>query len=163
VKTFLLVQEKLTEKDWKTRKKKNTKGKNENETSPCLRASPVVLSMWPCKNISRIQVLVTYFFPTPPIKLKLGLQIDGRLLIATHLNKSNYLASQKQGSVNKYDLTVFIRLFRAPPGLWELCIFSGSQQSSSESTWFLTAVSHQRFPVQGHILSASGHALTCSG
>ncbi len=112
MKTFLSVQEKLTEKDWKTRKKKNTKGKNENKSSPCLRASPAVPSMWPCKNISCVQVLVTYFFPTPPIKLKLGLQIDGRLLIATHLDKSNYLTSQKQGSVNKYDLTVFIRLFQ---------------------------------------------------
>jgi hypothetical protein len=35
---------------------------------------------------------VIYFFPTPAIKL--GLQIDGRLLIATHLDQSNYLANQ---------------------------------------------------------------------
>ncbi len=28
----------------------------------------------------------------PPIKLKLGLQIGGRVLIATHLEQSNYLA-----------------------------------------------------------------------
>jgi len=41
------------------------------------RASPAVLSMRPCKNISHIQVLVT-FFPTPAIKLKLGLQIANR-------------------------------------------------------------------------------------
>jgi len=40
--------------------------------------------------------LVTFFFPTPPIKLKLGLQIGGRLLIATHLDKSNYLTNQQQ-------------------------------------------------------------------
>jgi hypothetical protein len=32
---------------------------------------------WPCKNNSHIQVLVTCFFPTvPPIKLKLGLQMN---------------------------------------------------------------------------------------
>jgi hypothetical protein len=55
----------------------------------------------------------SYFFPTPPIKLKLGLQIGGRLLIAKHLDQSNYLANQKQGAVNKYNLTVFIRLFQA--------------------------------------------------
>jgi hypothetical protein len=133
VKIFLLVQEKLTEKDWKTRKKKNTKEKNENETSPCLRASPVVLSMWPCKNISHIQVLVTYFFPTPPIKLKLGLQIDGSLLIATHLDKSNYLASQKQGSVNKYDLTVFIRLFQGS----ESCAFFQGLPVNPLDFWLL--------------------------
>jgi hypothetical protein len=60
-----------------------------------------------------IQVLVTNFFPTPPIKWKLGLQVGGRLLLATHLDQSNYLANQKQGAVNKYDLTVFIRLFQS--------------------------------------------------
>jgi len=70
-----------------------------------LRASPAVLSMWPCKNISHIQVLVTFFFPTPPIKLKLGLQTGGSLLIATHLDQSNYLANQKQ-TINRYGLTV---------------------------------------------------------
>jgi hypothetical protein len=31
--------------------------------------------------------LVIYLFPTSPIKLKLGLQIGGRLLIASHLGK----------------------------------------------------------------------------
>ncbi len=66
--------------------------------------------MWPHKNISHIQVLVIYFSPTWPIKLKLGLQIGGRLLIATHLDQSNSLAHQKQGAVSKYNLTVFIRL-----------------------------------------------------
>jgi hypothetical protein len=66
-----------------------------------LRASSAVLSMWLCKSISHIQVLVIYFFPTPPIKLKLGLQI------ATHMYQSNYLANQKQGALNKYNLTIF--------------------------------------------------------
>ncbi len=51
------------------------------------RASPEVLSMWPWKNVSHIPVLV----PIQPIKLKLGLQIGGRLLIATHLDQSNYV------------------------------------------------------------------------
>ncbi len=60
-----------------------------------------------------MQVLVICLFPTPHIKLKLGLQVGGRLLlIATHLDLSNYLANQKQGAVNKYDLTVFIRMFQ---------------------------------------------------
>ncbi len=54
-----------------------------------IRASPPTLSMWPCKNMSHIQVLVdTNFFPTPPIKVKLGVLVDGRLLIATHLDQS---------------------------------------------------------------------------
>ncbi len=34
-----------------------------------------------------------YLFPSPPIKLKLGLQIGERLLIATHLDQSNHLAN----------------------------------------------------------------------
>ncbi len=41
--------------------------------------------------------LVFYFSPTPPIKLKLGLHIGGRLLTANHLDQSEYLANQKQG------------------------------------------------------------------
>jgi len=32
--------------------------------------------------------LVVYFFATPPIKLKLGQQIGGELLIANHLDQS---------------------------------------------------------------------------
>jgi hypothetical protein len=39
--------------------------------------------------------LVIYCLPTPHIKLKLQLQIGGRLLIATHLDQSNYLANQQ--------------------------------------------------------------------
>ncbi len=38
--------------------------------------------------------LVIYFFRTPPMELKLGLQIGGRQLIAIHLDRSNYLANQ---------------------------------------------------------------------
>ncbi len=67
--------------------------------------------MWPCKNISHIRVLVTNCFPTPPIKLKLGQRVEESLLIATHLDQSNYLANQNQGAVNKYVLTAFIRLW----------------------------------------------------
>jgi len=37
----------------------------------------------PAKIFLGIQVLIVYGFPTQPIKLKLGLQIDGTLLIVT--------------------------------------------------------------------------------
>jgi len=67
-----------------------------------------------CRNIFDIQVLVTNFFRTPHIKLKLGLEVVGRLQIATHSDQSNYLANQKQAAVNKYDVTVFIRVFQSP-------------------------------------------------
>jgi len=36
------------------------------------RASLEVLSMPPCKNISHIKVLISYLFPTPPIKTETG-------------------------------------------------------------------------------------------
>ncbi len=60
------------------------------------RASPAVLSMWPCKIIFHIPSLVIYFSATPPIKLKLGQQI---ILIATHLDQSLWWANQKYPSV----------------------------------------------------------------
>jgi hypothetical protein len=44
-----------------------------------IRASPKVLSMQPCKKFSHPSLII-YFIPTPPIKLKLGLQIGGRLI-----------------------------------------------------------------------------------
>jgi len=56
-----------------------------------LTAFPAVVNMWPWKNISSQPSVVNCFsFPTPPIKLKLGLQIGGRLLIANHLDQSLY-------------------------------------------------------------------------
>jgi len=41
-----------------------------------------------CKNIFHLQVLVIYFFATPPIKLKSGQQIGVGVLIANHLDQS---------------------------------------------------------------------------
>jgi hypothetical protein len=59
--------------------------------------------MWPYKKISHSQVLIT-FLSISPIKLKLGLQIIvQRLLIATHLEQSNYLPNQKQRQFNIYN------------------------------------------------------------
>ncbi len=56
------------------------------------------VSMWLCKNILTSKFSYIYFFPTLPIKLKLRLQIDGRLAIATQLDQSLWLANQKQGA-----------------------------------------------------------------
>jgi hypothetical protein len=63
-----------------------------------------------CLSVSQ-SVTVANFFSTPPIQLKL--QVGGRLLISTHLDQSNHLANEKQGVVNKYVLTLFIRLFQS--------------------------------------------------
>jgi hypothetical protein len=54
-----------------------------------IRASlAVVLSMFTLQKDFHIQVLLIYFFTTPPIKLKLGLQIGWGVLIANHLDES---------------------------------------------------------------------------
>ncbi len=66
----------------------------------------------------------SYLLFSNPIKLKLGLQIGGRLQIATHLNQSNYLANQEQGVVSKYSLTVFIRLFQGSSRALKAVLFS---------------------------------------
>jgi hypothetical protein len=71
----------------------------------------------PAKMAFTSKLLVPYFFPTPPIKLKLVLQMGRRLLIATHLEQLNYLlVSQKQGAINGYNLAVSIRLFQGSFG-----------------------------------------------
>jgi hypothetical protein len=59
--------------------------------------------------------------PPLPIKLKLGLQIGGRVLIKVHPDQSNFLANQKQGSVKKY---VFIGLFKGSSRALEVVHYS---------------------------------------
>ncbi len=62
------------------------------------------------------------------------LQVGERLLIATHLNQSNYLANQKQGAVSKYDLTVFLRLFQGSSRTLKMCaIFEGPRSLAVDS------------------------------
>ncbi len=99
-------------------------------------ATPSV-SMWPCKNISDIKVLVINFFPTPPIKLKPGLQVGGRLLIPSHksTNQTIYpIRSSGEQSIN----TIWLCLLdwnvpRLVHCSEKLCMFSGYYQSSSGS------------------------------
>jgi hypothetical protein len=53
------------------------------------------------KNISQVS---TYFlfFPTTSIKvIRLQLQTGARLVRATHLDQSNYLANQTEGAANE--------------------------------------------------------------
>jgi hypothetical protein len=60
-----------------------------------LRASPAVAVCGPAKIFltSKFSYLL---FSNPTHKLDLGLQIGGRLLIATHQDQSNYPANQQQ-------------------------------------------------------------------
>ncbi len=132
----------------------------ENKTNKALSTrllekSPEVLNMEPCKNISQIQVSVIYFFPTPPIKLKLGLQIDGKLM-AIHLDQSNYLANQKQGAINKYNLTIFIILLQGSSKALEAMY---SSMVVAVDSLDMTAAPHPRFSMQGPIPSTGVHDL----
>jgi hypothetical protein len=62
-----------------------------------IRASPAIAQYVTLqKYFSHPSLVIYFFFPTSPIKLELGLQIVGRLLIATHPYPSNYLANQQQ-------------------------------------------------------------------
>jgi hypothetical protein len=48
-------------------------------------------------SFSRLTLVIYFFLATPPIQLKLGLQIGGRLVVATYQDQSNYyLANQQQ-------------------------------------------------------------------
>jgi len=109
----------------------------------------------PAKHISHIQVLVTYsLFSTPPLKLKLGLQIGGRLLTATHLDQSNYLANEKQRAASRYDLTVFIRLFQGS----SRCEFLQGHSSLQWIPWIWLPAPHPRFCISSKISSAGKHS-----
>jgi hypothetical protein len=81
------------------------------------------VSMWPCKNISHIEVLVINFFSNPTHKTETGTASRGDTTNTNpQVDQSNDLPNQKQhGAVNKYDLTVFIRLesSTACPELWK--------------------------------------------
>ncbi len=58
--------------------------------------------------------LVIYCFATPPIKLKLGLQIGGGLLITNHLDQSLWCANQKHWAVvRSYLLHSFLQMHSA--------------------------------------------------
>jgi hypothetical protein len=69
-----------------------------------IRASPKVLSMQRCKKFSHPSLII-YFFQTPPIKLKLGLQIGGRL-ITTHLDQSNHQVNPLMSQTSEVALQV---------------------------------------------------------
>ncbi len=77
---------------------------------PFVEPSPVVLSMWPCKNIFHIQVWLFTTLQAHPF-LKRGQQIGGGLLIANHLDESLWWINQKHWkSVKSYLLHSFLQV-----------------------------------------------------
>jgi hypothetical protein len=110
--------------------------------------------MWPLKHISHIQVLDTNLFSNATHKTETASTIAGRLLRATHLDQSNYLTNKKQGLVNKYGVTVFNTLFQGSKS----CAFLQGPSRRPADSLALTDEPHQRFSVQGRILSVGGDA-----
>jgi len=80
----------------------------------CSKSIPPTPSLSPFTNISDIQVLVTYFFSTTPIKLKLGLQVRGTILKLkqglvvgeqpTWTNQTIYPIKNREQSINTISL-----------------------------------------------------------
>ncbi len=81
----------------------------------------------------------------------MGLQIGGRLLIATHLDQSNYLANQQQ-----------VLCFAVPfTSLYILCTNAGSKPFCGEN-WHVLTFCSSDFSLQGRILITSGAALSAA-
>jgi hypothetical protein len=94
------------------------------------------------KKILTSKFSYTRFFPTPRIKLKLGLQIGGRLLIPTHLDQSKYVANQQQ-------VSGFAVLFDRPQQTVQECFyFPSNQQQQQVSVRLYCAFDWLRHSVQ---------------
>jgi hypothetical protein len=86
-------------------------------------------------------------FPTLAIKLKLGLQIGGKIRIATHLDHSNYLANQQR-----------VLGFAVPfTSLSKLCKMLG-QNHFVEPNWPVLAFLHRILICRSH----TEHHWSCS-
>jgi hypothetical protein len=126
-------------------------------------ASPMVLSMWHSKIFFTSKFSYLLFFTTLPIKLKLGQQIGGRLLIANHMHQLLQWVTQKHGApVKSYLLHSFqqVQSVAAPfASHGKLSIILKPKPFS----WAKPACFHfssSNFIVQDHILSTTGDALS---
>jgi hypothetical protein len=117
--------------------------------------SRAVHSMWP-KHPSFSSLL----FPNLNGQ-KLKLEIGGRLLIAFHLNQSNYLANHKQEkSINMIWLCLLLDCFQGCSKPLKALHLFRVIAIFQWIRWFDSFVPHPRIPVQGDILSADGDALS---
>jgi hypothetical protein len=97
------------------------------------------------------RLVISFSFPAPPIKLKLGLQTGLKILLATRLDQSNYLANQQQvlgSAMPCISLSI-------PWQDTRLKLFL-------QSHWHFIDFSSSYFLLLGHILITSGAALTTS-
>jgi hypothetical protein len=105
------------------------------------------------------------YFATPPIKLKLGQQIGGGLLIANHMNQSLRWASQKESAgVRSYLIHSFLHVNTlAAPCTSHLKLCNNAEPKPY--SWTKPAhfdFSASNFTVQDHILSIAGDGLRTS-
>jgi hypothetical protein len=104
-----------------------------------------------CKNISHIQVLVIYFFSYLTHKTKTG---SANRWETPTSNPSIPIRLSSQ-AINKYDLTLLLRLFEGR----QSCAFFQSDSRLQVDSLDMTAAPHPRFSVEGHILRTGEDAL----
>jgi hypothetical protein len=97
--------------------------------------------------------LVMYSFATPRIKLKLGQQIGGGLLIANHTDESLWWANQKHwAAVRSYLLHSFLQ------------VHSAASESSPAMATCAIMLSENQFPESNrHMLDFLHQVLLCTG
>jgi hypothetical protein len=110
--------------------------------------------------------LVIYFFSAPPVKLKQGQQLNGRLLIANHLDQLLlWWANEKHwAAVRSYLLHSFLQVHRvaAPFTLARVakCAIKGWQNQLPEPNRHILTFLYSIFLCRiDHILSTAGDAL----
>jgi len=133
----------------------------------CIRASPPLAQYVTLPNYFSHPSLVTKFLPTPPIKLKLGLQVgrqrettDSKITDSNPLGPIKPSTQSETGSCQQVRFDCVCKTVVA--GLWKVYNFSGFPVDSLDCT----DEPHLRFPVNFHwrviyyVLSIGGDALS---
>jgi hypothetical protein len=74
----------------------------------------VVLSMWPCNNISPHLSIVIFLFPNSTHQTENGTAYMWELLIANHLHQSFMFGQSKIGNSSQIKTTPFIKFYSPP-------------------------------------------------
>jgi hypothetical protein len=123
------------------------------------------VSMWPCKNISHIEVLVINFFSNPTHKTETGTASRGETTNTNPHKSTNQTIYPIRSSTEQSINTIWLCLLdwkvpRLVQSSEKLYMFSGYYQYSSGFTRFDWWAWIQEIPVQGHILSIGGDAVS---
>ncbi len=125
-------------------------------------ASPVVLSMWPCKYIFHIQFsFFSFCNPTHKTETRTAMQTGGTLLITTHLDQSLWWANEKYWPSDHIYYTLFCRctvLLRPLPATPNCAIMLSQNHFPTGMFWLFL---HPKLLCRSHTFS-TGDALRCS-